>query len=183
MPSVIPASYRNQSAFTLVELLATMAVAAILMVIATPAFNSMIRSYRLTAAANELVGAANLARNEAIQRGSRVTLVPCRWDESSASCAGGSTWRDGWALIAGPAVGSTDLTVTSTNLLRNFDPLAKEVSMSSISPGYLSYTRDGRALQWNGFPQNQTITLSAGDSSRQVIINRLGRVRTQKGEG
>lgn len=149
MSSVTPASNRSQCAFTLVELLVTMAVAAILMVIATPAFNSMVRSYRLTAAANELVGAANLARSEAIHRGSRVTLVPCRWDESSARCAGSSTWRDGWALIAGPAAGSTDLTVTSANLLRCFDPLAKEVSMSSISPGYLSYSRDGRALQLN----------------------------------
>lgn len=165
------------------ELLVTMAVAAILLVIATPAFNAMVRSYRVGAAANELVGAANLARSEAIQRGSRVTLVPCLWDESSTSCAGGSKWRDGWALIAGPAAGSTDLTVTNANLLRHFAPLSKDVSMSNISPGYLSYARDGRALKWDGFPQNQTVTLSAGDSSREVIINRLGRVRTQKGAG
>lgn len=173
----------EQSAFTLVELLVTMAVAAILLVIATPAFNAMVRSYRLNASANELVGAANLARSEAIQRGGRVTLVPCRWIEASASCASGSSWRDGWALMAGPAEGSTDLTVTSANLLRHFAPLAKDVSMSGITPGYLSYARDGRALQWNGFPQNQTITLTAGDSSREVIINRLGRVRAQKGKG
>jgi type IV fimbrial biogenesis protein FimT len=180
--TVLPKS-RQQRAFTLVELLVTMAVAAILLVIAAPAFNAMVRSYRLNAAANELVGAANLARSEAIQRGSRVTLVPCLWNEASASCAAGSTWRDGWALIAGPAEGSTDLAVTGANLLRHFAPLAKEVSMSAISPGYLSYARDGRALLWNGFPQNQTITLTAGDSSRQVVINRLGRVRAQKGAG
>lgn len=165
------------------ELLVTMAVAAILLVIATPAFNAMVRTHRLNAAANELVGAANLARSEAIQRGSRVTLVPCLWNETSASCAAGSTWRDGWALIAGPAEGSTDLTVTSANLLRHFAPLQKDVSMSSPTSGYLSYARDGRALLWNGFPQNQTITLTAGGSSREVIINRLGRVRVQKGAG
>lgn len=173
----------DRHGFTLLELMVAMAVAGILLVMALPAFNAMLRSYRVNAAANELVGAANLARSEAIQRGSRVTLIPCRWDETAASCAGGSAWRDGWALIAGPAEGSTSLKVSSANLLRHFAPLATEVSMSSISPGYLSYARDGRALQWNGFPQNQTVTLSAGSSFRQVIINRLGRVRAQQGGG
>lgn len=173
----------DTNGFTLVELLTTMAVAAILLTIAMPALNGMLRSYRLTQAANELVGAANLARSEAIQRGSRVTLVACNWQESTASCATDSRWRDGWALISGPAEGSTDLTVTSTNLLRLFAPLAADMAMSRPAHGYLSYTRDGRALKWDGFPQNQTVTLSAGDRSHAVIINRLGRVRSQKGAG
>lgn len=169
--------------FTLLELIVTLAVAGILLTIASPALNDMVRSYRLTQAANELVGAANLARSEAIQRGSRVTLVPCRWNEGGGICDEGSSWKEGWALIAGPAQGSTDLKVTQANLLRLFSPLPEEVTMSSVSPGYLSYTRDGRALKWDGFPQNQTVTLRAGDGSRQVIINRLGRVRAQKGGG
>lgn len=173
----------DSKGFTLVELLTTMAVAAILLTIATPALNGMLRSYRLTQAANELVGAANLARSEAIQRGSRVTLVPCNWQETSSNCANGSNWRDGWALIAGPAEGSTDLTVTSANLLRLFAPLATDIAMSTPVGGYLSYARDGRALKWDGFPQNQTVTLSAGERSHEVIINRLGRVRSQKGAG
>jgi type IV fimbrial biogenesis protein FimT len=181
--SPVPGTRGDQQGFTLLELMVTLAVAGILLIIAQPALQGVVRSHRLTLAANELVGAANLARNEAIQRGSRVTLVPCRWDDSSANCAAGSTWREGWALIAGPAEGSTELKVTSANLLRLFSSLPAEVSMSNIAPGYLSYTRDGRALKWDGFPQNQTVTLSAGDGSRQVIINRLGRVRAQKGAG
>lgn len=171
----------NQRAFTLLELMVTLAVAGILLTIATPFLGEVVRSYRLTQAANELVGAANLARGEAIQRGSRVTLVPCLWNEQAGTCTDGSSWEEGWALIAGPPQGSTDLKVTSANLLRLFSGLSADVFMSNISPGYLSFSRDGRALKWDGFPQNQTVTLSAGDNSRQVIINRLGRVRAQKG--
>lgn len=178
-----PLSKSDPRGFTLLELLTTLAVAGILLLIASPALYGMVRSYRLTTAANDLVGAANLARSEAIQRGSRVTLVACNWQESSGSCAAGSQWRDGWALIVGPEEGSTDLTVTSANLLRLFAPLAADIAMSRPANGYLSYTRDGRALKWDGFPQNQTVTLSAGDRSHEVIINRLGRVRSQKGAG
>ncbi len=169
--------------FTLVELLTTMAVAAILLAIATPGLGRMLQSFRLNQAANELVAAANLARVEAVQRGSRVTLVPCRWNEGTGLCTTGSRWRDGWALIAGPAEGSTDLTVTRANMVRLFSPLAADLTISNIAPGYLSYARDGRALTWAGFPQNQTITLRAGEKSREVIINRLGRVRVQQGGG
>ena len=178
---MFPLNLPGRHGFTLLELMVTLAVAGILLTIATPFLSGVVRSYRLTQAANELVGAANLARSEAIQRGSRVTLIPCRWDQTAVSCAEGSTWRDGWALFAGPAEGSIELKITRANLVRLFSPLPEDVSMSSISSGYLSYTRDGRALKWDGFPQNQTVTLRAGDSSRQVIINRLGRVRVQKG--
>lgn len=54
--------------FTLIELMITIAVAAVLLVIAVPSFTNIINSNRLTTAANEAVGALNLARMEAIKR-------------------------------------------------------------------------------------------------------------------
>ncbi|WP_267897511.1 GspH/FimT family pseudopilin [Dyella psychrodurans] len=59
---------RPDDGFTVVELMITLAVATILMVVAIPSFNNMINSNRLTTAANELVGALNAARMEAIKR-------------------------------------------------------------------------------------------------------------------
>lgn len=54
--------------FTLVELLITMSVAVILIVIAVPSFRNMMLSNKLTTTANEIVGAINTARIEAIKR-------------------------------------------------------------------------------------------------------------------
>ena len=59
---------RHARGFTLVELMVTLGVIAILTVIAVPNFNNMINSNRLTAASNEIVGALNTARMEAIKR-------------------------------------------------------------------------------------------------------------------
>jgi type IV fimbrial biogenesis protein FimT len=60
--------------FTLVELLVTMAVAVILIMIAVPSFKSMILSNKLTTTANDVVGAINIARMEAIKRNASVQL-------------------------------------------------------------------------------------------------------------
>jgi type IV fimbrial biogenesis protein FimT len=54
--------------FTLVELMITIAVAAILLMIAVPSFRNIMNSNRLTTAANTMVGALNTARMEAIKR-------------------------------------------------------------------------------------------------------------------
>ncbi|MDE1893695.1 MAG: GspH/FimT family pseudopilin [Pseudomonadota bacterium] len=58
----------RRSGFTLVELMITMTVALVLVMIAVPSFKTMTLSNKLTTVANDMVGAINLARMEAIQR-------------------------------------------------------------------------------------------------------------------
>lgn len=53
--------------FTLIELMVTLAVAAILLAIATPSFTSIINSNRLAGAANEMVAVLQTARMEAVR--------------------------------------------------------------------------------------------------------------------
>lgn len=53
--------------FTLVELMVTIAIAAILMMIAVPSFQRLILNNRLNTAANALVDAVNTARMDAIK--------------------------------------------------------------------------------------------------------------------
>lgn len=54
--------------FTLTELMITLTVMVILVAIAIPSFNRLILSNRLTTTANDMVGAINSARMEAVKR-------------------------------------------------------------------------------------------------------------------
>lgn len=71
-------SLRRQNGFTLVELMVTVAVLAILSTIAYPSFQSTIRSNRVATTTNELIASLALARSEAIKNtrgGDRKSVV------------------------------------------------------------------------------------------------------------
>ena len=80
----------RQHGFTLMELMVTVAVIAIVAGIGVPAMNSMIAHNRLTSSANELVAAFQFARSEAITR--RQTVVVCASDNGAACVGAGTRW-------------------------------------------------------------------------------------------
>lgn len=72
--------------FTIMEVMFTVSIAAVLMAVAVPSFRSLMANNRLASQATELVAAVNFARSEAISRNTTVTL--CRANlESSTNCA------------------------------------------------------------------------------------------------
>ena len=81
--------------FTLVELMVTIAIAAILLGIAVPSFDGVMLSMKLTSYANNLVASTLLARSEAINRNAVVTL--CVSSDGSSCRTGG--WEQGWIVM------------------------------------------------------------------------------------
>jgi len=100
----MPQHTRSEHGFTLVELMITIAILAIVMSLAVPAFRNMIQENRATTAANELVSALALARSEAIARNRPITV--CRRKANTAECESGTNWGTGWlvAQITGSGV-------------------------------------------------------------------------------
>lgn len=80
---------RRSNGFTLVELLVTIAVAAILLAIATPSFTAVINNNRLTSAANEMVATIQTGRMEAVRRNARTTVCS---SANEATCGGAGAW-------------------------------------------------------------------------------------------
>lgn len=101
MLSLCTLSHRNtastlQRGLTLVELVVTMAVLAVLVGIALPSFTPLIQRWQADRAAAELESALLLARSEGIQRGGGLSLI--RTPSSDACTAADNEWQCGWTL-------------------------------------------------------------------------------------
>lgn len=83
--------------FTLLELMVSVAVLAILLAIGVPGFRYFIDSSQLRAASEGLKLSVGLARTEAVTRGGLVTL--CRANTAGTACDNNNDWSHGWLVL------------------------------------------------------------------------------------
>jgi type IV fimbrial biogenesis protein FimT len=81
---------------TLIELLTTIAVVAILSAAAAPSFSNLRFDAERTTAVNSFLHALFLARSESIKRGTVVTL--CK-SPNGEQCANEGSWSEGWMVF------------------------------------------------------------------------------------
>lgn len=111
----------KNKAFTLVELLVTMAVFVILVALGAPRLNNMINNNRLVSDINTLSADLSYARSEAINRNRRIAVN-----------ASGADWSNGWTIV-----------VASTNSqLRINQGVAPGLSMLATNNN-ITYLPDG----------------------------------------
>lgn len=94
--------------FTLIELMVTLAVAAVLAGLAAPSIKDFIVRSRMTNIGNEFTSAVLRARNEAINRNTCVTLCMSTTAGGAAPvCAtSGDDWQVGWIAFLNPSCNS-----------------------------------------------------------------------------
>ena len=89
-----------RNGFTLIELIVTISILAILMTVAIPSFRSLIINNRIATQANDFVSDVSYARAEAVRRNLRVTV--CQSNDG-ATCAAVAIWQNGWIVFTDPA--------------------------------------------------------------------------------
>lgn len=185
--------------FTLVELMVVLAVAAILIALATPV-GKFVRSNAVTSNTHEFAADLNLARNTAIT--ARADVVVCRLtvvdqDTGAKDCLIENTeddifWEDGWAIfidrngdnsITNSTIGgSADVNDNGVpDSLEDDDPIVK--IHDALPDGYTLSSNDRQRIQFNAIGLangvNDTWTLCDPSNSiaRAVVVAQTGRIR------
>ena len=143
--------------FTMVELMVTVAIVAILAVIALPSYREFNIRMTVSNTTNELVGALNLARSEAVKRGRRVAVI-----------ANGGNWTSGWQVVAGKA------TATGT-----VDPPSSPGATAAACTAYLDFDGETPLCPRFAAALANTYTLLAkgagtGSSNTQIVFGGTG---------
>ncbi len=171
--------------FTLIELLVSLSVLAILLGVAVPSFQGSVASNQLSSRTNDVVSALNLARSEAIRRGSRITL--CK-SANGTSCASSGNWEQGWVVFVDttrsgttPSIDSGETVLQVQAALSGSTTVKGDTNLGS----YVSFGPDGRPRTLTGsFTSgklracNSSTALTNGSRSREIDLSSVGRLST-----
>ncbi|MDO9270482.1 MAG: GspH/FimT family pseudopilin [Methylobacter sp.] len=159
--------------FTMIELIVTISIVAILIGIAIPSFNSIISSTRLTTYANELVASLNLARSEAVKRGVQVSV---RRKGST-----NQNWDAGWDIFT-DSDGDGVFDAADT-LLKTYPALTNGFTLRTGTVGYqdfAAYLPSGLSLSSIGDTFRLCASPADTANSRAIAINAVGRPKASE---
>ena len=177
-------SKKKSAGFTLIELIVTVSIAAILMSIAVPSFKTMINSNRVSTGTNELVSAFILARSEALKRSQNVTVCT---STNSTTCAGAGNndFGQGWIVFQDCNDNGTIDMADCDNDAATPDVAEALINAHSglkdLTVGNNPATLDHLTYSFAGRPDN-TVTFEVkrdGTLQKSIVIGRSGRIRTQ----
>lgn len=169
--------------FTLIELMVTLALVAILMAVAVPSLTTFQRNAQLTSFSNTMLASMNAARGEAMKRGMYAMVMP--FDGTNVS----TNWSSGWIVFVDVNRLQTYDAATSIRILTQGPP-PSYLAFSGSDPcygtnPYLMFDASGYSrLKGGGFLACR-LTVTRSDVSgtdqlaqtRRIIIAKTGRVR------
>jgi type IV fimbrial biogenesis protein FimT len=148
--------------FTLIELIVTVAIVAVLAALAGPSFREYIAAQRIKNASFDLMSALAFTRSEALKRNANIHL-----------CAGGTDWASGWTI----RIGAADCSGTA---LRTQNPFTGLALTNSATLATLTYGNDGRPAATTAFNIALPSPIS-GVNPRCVTIDLSGTARSNVG--
>lgn len=166
------------SGFTLLELLVTVAIAAVLMMVAAPPLARLVHSVQLSMTSNTFLASLRFARSEALKRASRVAL--CKSGDG-ATCALVGGWEQGWIIFHDS--NGNGLFDAADTLLQRGEPVGGSLLVSGNQPvaRSISFVATGGPRATSGGMLGGTLTLcrrsDAPGPARRIVIGTGGRVR------
>lgn len=170
--------------FTLIELMVTLAIAAILLMVAAPSMTAFKRNSELTSLSNSLLSAVNAARGEALKRNMSAYITPA--DNSNS-------WTVGWIVFVDKNNNQVfDDEATDQLVFRQAAPASyfsiTGTGNANLNPAYIRFDASGYPKAKDGGAGILTLTITRNDltlaelyeNTRRLIIDRVGRVRICK---
>jgi type IV fimbrial biogenesis protein FimT len=165
-----------QKGFTILELIAALAILAIITSVAVPAMSNIIRSNQTESTSQLLFSAMVAARSEAVAR--NLSVVLCK-SPNGIFCATTNDWEQGWLIyVDADGDGTKDITDPITGSYSAIDA-DFTLRTGSAYTNKLEFRADGSVAEVGTFRLCGTDSDTA--KGRSIILNITGRPRLTDG--
>jgi len=172
-------NHKNNSGFTLIEIMVTVAIVGIFASIALPSFSRLIESNRISTATNELVSNLLLTKSEALKRRNSVTLCP---SSNQTSCNANKDYSTGWIVFLDcGTIGEMNAGIIADCGVNNKEEIIK-VGDGFDSVYMMNNAKNQITFNFTGRPAGVSTFSIGKDSStvkKLVAINLVGRVKAK----
>lgn len=152
---------KHNKGFTLIEMMVTVAVLAIILGIGVPSFQGLIERNRVSTATDRLLATLASARSEAIRLGQAVNVLRL-----------GDTWQNGWEVTTGAST------------IRRESGVSPSIKIIDQNIGNaISFAANGNVPTLSG--RSAVFTICATNSTarrRQISINERGHLSTRQND-
>lgn len=166
--------------FTLIELMVTLAVLAIVLSIAVPGFQKQILNNKSLALGEEFAQALNFARSEAVKTKKRVSICA---SSDGETCTG--NWSDGFIVFEDRATTDTEANITLGAVYKVWPKLSSagafSVKRNTTDTSFIRFTSLGTLAPINNETINASLKLTGctGKAARKISVNLSGFVGVQ----
>nr|WP_299246153.1 GspH/FimT family pseudopilin [uncultured Halomonas sp.] len=163
---------RQQRGFTLIELMATLGVMAVVATLAVPTWQSFMVRQQVDNDVRALTRSLAMARSEAVSQGVDVSVCPyaiTATEPTPSDCSQDADWQHGWVVYRGRGN-----TVPADARIWVKDATASSFILSSRSRVLFSARGTARG-------SNNTWTFCGNGYVREVLLAPSGRVRARDG--
>ena len=167
-----------RAGFTVIELMVTIAILAILLGIAAPSLGRFIKDVRLAGQANDLLTDLMLARSEAVKRD--VSIAICsKKNNNDTECGSDPNWHEGCLLVVDADRDGKRDTATSESLLKSEEALHAKSTLKATGAG----NKGSITFTPTGVASSGPITLTLCDNEgygRIIDVTAQGRAAVVK---
>ena len=136
----------KRSGFTIVELMITLALGALILTLGVPAYQGLVERSQLTSNINQFISSLALARSEAVKRKQRIAICPSI-NGTTCDTSSNGEYESGWIIYVETVAPSTNRDATNEELLWVGEELSDDMTLrvNTSTLNTIQFTSTGRS--------------------------------------